>query len=77
MYLDVHAAKALSDGNAIVIHGCPGLRLKAVVSAKSCVYRCKSPVDGRKRQIKFGTWPIPVSLMYPNPSKGSEGSCSR
>lgn len=57
MYLDAHAAKALSDGNAIVIHGCPGLRLEAVASAKSWVYRCKSLVDGRMRQAKFGNWP--------------------
>lgn len=57
IYLDAHAAKALSAGNAIVIQGCPGLRLEAVASAKSWVYRYKSLVDGRMRQVRFGTWP--------------------
>ena len=57
MYLDAHAAKALSAGNAIVIQGCPGLRLEAAASAKSWVYRYKSLVDGRMRQVEFWTWP--------------------
>lgn len=57
MHFDARAAKALPASNSIVIQGCPGLRLEATATGKSWVYRYKSPVDGRMRQIKFGVWP--------------------
>ncbi|WP_246327029.1 integrase arm-type DNA-binding domain-containing protein [Burkholderia guangdongensis] len=39
------------------IDGCPGLRLKATQTRWAWVYRFKSPVDERMRQIKIGEWP--------------------
>lgn len=57
MYFDARTAKALQPGAYIVVHGCPGLRLDASNASKSWIYRYKSPVDGRMRQIKFGQWP--------------------
>lgn len=57
MHFDARAAKALPAGDSIVVQGCPGLRLEASASGKSWTYRYKSPLDGRMRQVKFGTWP--------------------
>lgn len=57
MYFDARTAKALQPGNYIVVQGCPGLRLEASNAGKSWIYRYKSPLDGRMRQIKFGEWP--------------------
>ena len=57
MYFDARTAKALPAGSSIVIQGCPGLRLEATVSGKSWVYRYKSPLDERMRQVKFASWP--------------------
>lgn len=52
----------LRPGEHIVVDGCPGLRLVASASGRAWVYRYKSPVDGRMRQIKIGQWPaVPIS----------------
>lgn len=57
MRFDARAAKQLSPGAHLKIDGCPGLRLEATASRRSWIYRYKSPVDGRMRQIKIGEWP--------------------
>lgn len=57
MQFDVRAAKALRAGDHLIIPGAPGLRLEASASGRSFIYRYKSPVDQRMRQIKIGTWP--------------------
>lgn len=57
MHFDARAAKALEADDYIVIEGCLGLRLVASKSSKSWIYRYKSPVDARMRQIKIGEWP--------------------
>jgi integrase len=54
---DSRAAKLLKAGDHIVVEGALGLRLVASTVGRAWVYRYKSPVDGRMRQIKLGTWP--------------------
>lgn len=57
MQFDAKAAKLLEPGQHFTISDCPGLRLEATASTRSWVYRFKSPVDERMRQVKIGTWP--------------------
>lgn len=57
MWLDARAAKQLSLGTHMTIDGYPCLRLEASASRRSWVYRFKSPIDARMRQIKIGEWP--------------------
>ncbi|WP_244131721.1 integrase arm-type DNA-binding domain-containing protein [Burkholderia multivorans] len=57
MRFDARTAKQLLPGAHLNIDGCPGLRLQATTSRRSWIYRYKSPVDGRMRQIKIGEWP--------------------
>jgi integrase len=57
MHFDARAAKLLEPGRHLLIEGCDGLRLVASASRKSWIYRFKSPVDGRMRQIVIGQWP--------------------
>ncbi len=54
---DARAAKALVAGNHLTFESMPGLRLKATASTRTWVYRYKSPVDGRMRQVRLGSWP--------------------
>lgn len=58
MRFDARTAKQLLPGTHLNIDGCPGLRLEATASRRSWIYRYKSPVDGRMRQIKIGEWPV-------------------
>ncbi|RQT18187.1 DUF4102 domain-containing protein [Burkholderia contaminans] len=57
MRFDARTAKQLLPGAHLTIDGCPGLRLEATASRRSWIYRYKSPVDERMRQIKIGEWP--------------------
>lgn len=57
MSFDARQAKLLASGAHIIIDDCPGLRLKATASTRAWIYRYKSPIDGRMRQIKIGQWP--------------------
>ncbi|RAM63114.1 tyrosine-type recombinase/integrase [Herbaspirillum rubrisubalbicans] len=57
MYFDARAAKLLQPGQHLVVPDHPGLRLQATESTRTWVYRYKSPVDGRMRQVKIGSWP--------------------
>lgn len=57
MPFDARAAKLLASGQHLTIDEHPGLRLKASASRRTWVYRFKSPVDGRMRQIALGHWP--------------------
>lgn len=57
MRFDSRQAKLLKAGNHMTLDGAPGLRLVASSSARAWIYRYKSPVDGRMRQVKLGTWP--------------------
>lgn len=57
MQIDARAAKLLKPGEHIMVDECPGLRLVATASTRTWVYRFKSPVDGRMRQIAIGRWP--------------------
>ncbi|WP_198294743.1 integrase arm-type DNA-binding domain-containing protein [Burkholderia ubonensis] len=58
MRFDARTARQLLHGAHRNIDGCPGLRLQATTSRRSWIYRYKSPVDGRMRQIKIGEWPV-------------------
>lgn len=59
MEFDSREAKNLTAGKHITVKDCPGLRLEASNKAgvKAWIYRYKSPVDGRMRQVKIGEWP--------------------
>lgn len=66
MLFDARAAKLLKQGEHITLEGYPGLRLVATASYRTWVYRYKSPVDGRMRQIKIGRWPalsLPAAIV--------------
>ncbi|MEX3636004.1 tyrosine-type recombinase/integrase [Paraburkholderia sp. BR14320] len=57
-------AKQLAPNSHLLIEGCSGLRIEAGnnPAIRSWVYRYNSPVDNRKRQIKFGEWPaMPIA----------------
>ncbi len=57
MQFDARAAKLLTAGQHFTITECPGLRLEATAASRKWVYRYKSPVDGKMRQVKIGEWP--------------------
>lgn len=59
---DPRAAKLLTAGQHLNIPEAPGLRLECTETTRSWTYRFKSPVDGRMRQVKIGTWP---AMPYP------------
>jgi integrase len=54
---DARAAKALAAGDHLTVDGAPGLRLVRYGDARTWVYRYRSPVDGKLRQTKLGSWP--------------------
>lgn len=54
---DARTAKALPAGDHLTFDGAPGLRLKATASKRTWVYRYKSPIDDRMRQVRLGHWP--------------------
>lgn len=57
MTFDARAMKLLQAGQHLTSPDFPGLRLEATASFRTWIYRYKSPVDGRMRQIKIGRWP--------------------
>lgn len=57
MQFDAREAKQLAPGAHIIMDDYPGLRLKATETGKSWIYRYKSLVDAKMRQIKIGAWP--------------------
>lgn len=57
MSFDARAAKLLPPGEHFTMPDCPGLRFEVSASARAWIYRYKSPVDGRMRQVKLGEWP--------------------
>jgi len=57
MQFDVRAAKALKPGDHLIVPGAPGLRLEAGKTARTWIYRYKSPVDDRMKQVRLGRWP--------------------
>lgn len=62
---DARRARALAPGDHIVVDEAPGLRLEAAQTTRAWVYRYRSPVDGRMRQVKLGRWPamgLPAAL---------------
>ena len=57
MTFDARAMKLLQAGQHLTSPDFPGLRLEATASFRTWIYRYKSPIDGRMRQIKIGRWP--------------------
>lgn len=54
---DARTAKLLPPGEHITFKDYLGLRLSASEKFRSWVYRYKSPVDGKMRQVMIGKWP--------------------
>lgn len=61
MSFDARAAKQLAPGQNITSPDYPGLRLEASETKRAWIYRYRSLIDGKLRQIKIGNWPA-VSL---------------
>ncbi|MHA6847314.1 tyrosine-type recombinase/integrase [Ralstonia syzygii] len=57
MHFDARAAKLLKPGEHMTIDGYPGLRLECGATRRTWIYRYKSPIDGKMRQVKVGAWP--------------------
>ncbi|KVM05514.1 tyrosine-type recombinase/integrase [Burkholderia ubonensis] len=57
MRFDARTASKLPAGQHLTFDGFPGLRLQASESRRSWIYRYKSPIDDRMRQVKLGEWP--------------------
>jgi hypothetical protein len=57
MAFDARAAKLLPPGEHYTMPDCPGLRFEASSTTRAWIYRYKSPVDGKMRQVKIGDWP--------------------
>ena len=71
MSFNARRAKALQPGEHIIVDDAPGLRLVARASRTTWLYRYKSPVDERMRQVAIGHWPemgYPACLLYTSPS---------
>lgn len=47
----------MAAGNHLTFDSAPGLRLKATASTRTWLYRYKSPIDDRMRQVRLGHWP--------------------
>lgn len=62
MSFNARRAKALQPGEHIIVDDAPGLRLVARASRTTWLYRYKSPVDERMRQVAIGHWP---EMGYP------------
>lgn len=58
MKFDAREAKLLEAGSHLIIDDCPGLRLKASLAERAWIYRYKSPLDGKMKQLKIGVWPV-------------------
>jgi len=54
---DARKAKLLQPGQHLTIDEAPGLRLEASQTVRAWIYRYRSPVDGRMRQVRIGRWP--------------------
>lgn len=57
MVFDARAIKLLAVGQHLTSPEFPGLRIEATIQRRTWLYRYKSPVDARMRQIKIGQWP--------------------
>ncbi|HIE5947061.1 TPA: tyrosine-type recombinase/integrase [Burkholderia cepacia] len=57
MRFDARTASKLPAGQHMTFDGFPGLRFQASESRRSWIYRYKSPIDDRMRQVKLGEWP--------------------
>jgi len=57
MIFDARAARLLQAGQHLTINEHPGLRLTVSKTRRSWVYRYRSLVDGKIRQVKLGQWP--------------------
>lgn len=71
---DARAARALQPGDHLTFPEAPGLRLEATTTRRAWVFRYRSPVDSRMRQLKLGVWPtmsFPAALATWQPLKAA------
>jgi integrase len=54
---DAAEARALKPGGWLTFAGYGGLRLSRSAERRTWAYRYASPIDGRLRQIRLGSWP--------------------
>ncbi|HDR8859236.1 TPA: hypothetical protein QDA74_003734 [Burkholderia territorii] len=47
----------MAPGTDEAIDGFVGLRVAATIKRRTSIYRYKSPLDGKMKQIKLGEWP--------------------
>lgn len=57
MAFDARDIKLMQPGQHLTSTDYPGLRIEASESRRSWIYRYRSPVDNKLRQVKIGTWP--------------------
>ncbi|VWC65376.1 alpha/beta hydrolase [Burkholderia lata] len=57
MRFDARTSSKLRAGQHLTFDGFPGLRFQASESRRFWIYRYKSPIDNRMRQVKLGEWP--------------------
>ena len=55
--IDALAARQLQEGKHLTDPAFPGLRLVAIKTKRTWIYRYRSPVDNSIRQIPIGHWP--------------------
>jgi integrase len=63
---DANYIKSLPFGEVVKFDDYPGLRLEITKKYRTWIYRYKSPVDLRMRQIKVGRWPamsFPLAIV--------------
>lgn len=58
MKFDANKIRRMAQGTDEPIDGFAGLRISAGAKRRTWVYRYKSPLDGKMKQIKLGEWPV-------------------
>ncbi|MDP9584657.1 UNVERIFIED_ORG: hypothetical protein J2791_003969 [Burkholderia contaminans] len=58
MKFDANKIRRMVQGTDEPINGFAGLRISAGAKRRAWVYRYKSPLDGKMKQIKLGEWPV-------------------
>ncbi|WP_185731705.1 tyrosine-type recombinase/integrase [Burkholderia contaminans] len=57
MKFDANEIRKMPPGTDEAIDGFVGLRIAATIKRRTWIYRYRSPLDGKMKQIKLGEWP--------------------
>lgn len=57
MKFDANEIRRMSPGTDEAIDGFVGLRIAATIKRRTWIYRYKSPLNGKMKQVKLGEWP--------------------